>query len=85
MSSIGESGLTDISATSYEFSHSDKALICVLRNLSFSFSILCYVCPSLFLSSRFYVFSPPNLPMRKQRLCSFMLCEIAALTAFHNY
>lgn len=43
MSSAGESGLTDISVTTYEFSHSDKALIYVLRNLSLSSTILSFV------------------------------------------
>lgn len=43
MSSAGESGLTDISVTTYEFRHSDKALIYVLRNLSLSSTILSFV------------------------------------------
>lgn len=43
MSSTGESGLTNISVMSYEFNHSEKALIYVLRNLCLCSTILSFV------------------------------------------
>lgn len=43
MSSTDELGLTNVSFTTYEFSHSDEPLTYALRNLTLSSTILFYL------------------------------------------